>query len=69
MFPPPPSSPVNTFTQEHQWGPQIYVHSIDDFTYHFHVCTVCRTKGIRRKVSNRKASITPLVAICVPRNN
>lgn len=68
--PPPPPAPQTTNTPEgvgiadevahdapHEWNPRIRCHTAGTTTFHYHLCTRCGARGLRRKVSNKRATI------------
>lgn len=50
----------------HVWDPQIRCGASGIHTIHYHICTRCGARGLRRKVSNKKCAIVPSVANCAP---
>lgn len=48
----------------HAWDPQIRCGASGIYTLHYHVCTRCGARGVRRKITKRQCAIIPSVEAC-----
>lgn len=55
---------ASSTTRPHQWDARVRCSSAGVVTFHYHICTVCGAKGVRRKVSRKKTAIYTGVVQC-----